>query len=711
MTKTYYSVLTQHGEQLITKAIADKQPLKLLKMAIGDGNGQAVTPDKNATELKNKVYSSNVNQISVDPRNHQQVIFELLIPETEGGFWIREIGLFDNKDKLVAYANCPDSYKPKLDSGSGKVQIIRLILAVSSSDAVELKIDNDVIFAKTGQLQPKTINGNSQNKIDEDGHTHEITKASTSQQGIVQLTNETTSDSETLALTAKAGKELAKKIEEYIPKTQKSDLTNSSSSDTVATSKAVKTAYDKAEDARKLAESKQSPETTLAGYGITDFQVKPGSDDVDNYKTDGHYYFASGQHLPDKNGAWHIEVVSGGQTTAVRQIARKANDTGVKTRFFNGSGWTEWKSVGGDGVPLGAIVAFPKAITNPTGFLKCDGSTIDQRTYPDLYRTLGDKNTLPNLTRSDVGMTAYFATDEIPNGWVEFDKIRDEVTQEKSPELHKYLTKKYGGIQNVPKAEDRFLRNAANELVVGRVQEDAIKTHSLNYGTNHNSSNYQYHVDDNDTIATGNNKTADNYKIRTNGAIFYSGAEETRPKSLILKLCIKAKNTFDDVQFWIKAFGAVENAGMMDASKIAVALQGKSDLGHLHTASQITDFNSAVASQFSYQKIGDVEVRRYPDGTMTQSGKVAFDYSRGTFLYKEVIFPVAFSDVPLILTSLVKPEIEKYNSGLDELNINVISTGITKTKFIINLIDDDSHDTDPKIKVDFMATGRWKEDK
>ncbi|TDF43131.1 phage tail protein, partial [Histophilus somni] len=74
-------------------------------------------------------------------------------------------------------------------------------------------------------------------------------------------------------------------------------------------------------------------------------------------------------------------------------------------------------------------------------------------------KTRGEGNKrLPNLTRSDVGMTAYFATDEIPNGWVEFDKIRDEVTQEKYPELHKYLTKKYGDIQNVPKAEDRFLR-------------------------------------------------------------------------------------------------------------------------------------------------------------------------------------------------------------------------------------------------------------
>ncbi|QQF71431.1 tail fiber protein [Histophilus somni] len=106
------------------------------------------------------------------------------------------------------------------------------------------------------------------------------------------------------------------------------------------------------------------------------------------------------------------------------------------------------------------MVAFPKEVKNPTGFLKCDGTTIEQRTYPDLYRTLGDKNTLPNLTRSDVGMTAYFATDKIPEGWIAFDEIREKVKEDTYPELYKYLIEKYTSIDNVPKAEDRFLRNA-----------------------------------------------------------------------------------------------------------------------------------------------------------------------------------------------------------------------------------------------------------
>ncbi|ARU65495.1 hypothetical protein BTV20_08755 [Histophilus somni] len=348
---------------------------------------------------------------------------------------------------------------------------------------------------------------------------------------------------------------------------------------------------------------------------------------------------------------------------------------------------------------MGAIVAFPKEVKNPTGFLKCDGTTIDQRTYPDLYRTLGNKNTLPNLTRSDVGMTAYFATDEIPEGWIAFDEIKEKVKEDTYPELHKYLTKKYGDIQNVPKAEDRFLRNAANELVVGRVQEDAIKTHYLNYGTNHNSSNYQYHVDNNDTIATGNNKTADNYKIRTNGAIFYSGAEETRPKSLVLKLCIKAQNTFDDVQFWIKAFGTVDNQGMMDASKIAVALQGKSDLGHLHTANHITDFNSAVASQFSYQKIGNVEVRKYPDGTMIQTG-IFTHKSEGYTVKNHVVFPIAFVDKNY--RCFITEKYEDRASGKGQYNWIFMAADTNTQAIITNWYLG---------KSEWLVIGRWKEDK
>ncbi|WP_239499667.1 pyocin knob domain-containing protein [Haemophilus influenzae] len=353
-----------------------------------------------------------------------------------------------------------------------------------------------------------------------------------------------------------------------------------------ASSAAVKTAYDKATEAKEAASAKQSPATTLAGYGIGNFKVEQGQGDANGYKTDGNYYLASGQNLPE-NGAWHIEVVSGGATNAVRQIARKANDNKIKTRFFNGSNWSEWKDAGGDGVPIGAVVSFPRAVTNPVGFLKANGTTFNQQTFPDLYRTLGNSNQLPDLTRSDVGMTAYFAVDNIPAGWIAFDSIRTTVTQQNYPELYRHLVGKYGSISNVPLAEDRFIRNASSNLSVGETQSDEIKKHVHKVRTHWvNSSDSNIFYDKTKTVIDSRLRTStttdDN--LSDNGFMhplldspMATGGDETRPKSLILKLCIKAKNTFDDVQFWVKAFGVVENAGALDAGTLAQNMQALSE--------------------------------------------------------------------------------------------------------------------------------------
>ncbi|WP_080733652.1 phage tail protein [Gallibacterium anatis] len=206
MAKQYYSVLTDYGTQMIASAIARKQPLQITQMAVGDGNGRATTPNSRNTGLVREVHRADISAISVDPRNDKQIIFELTIPENVGGFWIREMGIFDNQNRLVAYANCPDSFKPELTSGSGKVQVVRMILLVSSSDAITLKVDDSVIFATRGQLTPKTITATSQNAVDESGHSHEIDKASTSQAGIVTLDSSIDSEAENKAATPKAVK-------------------------------------------------------------------------------------------------------------------------------------------------------------------------------------------------------------------------------------------------------------------------------------------------------------------------------------------------------------------------------------------------------------------------------------------------------------------------------------------------------------------------
>lgn len=206
MAKQYYSVLTDYGTQMIASAIARKQPLQITQMAVGDGNGRATTPNSRNTGLVREVHRADISAISVDPRNDKQIIFELTIPENVGGFWIREMGIFDNQNRLVAYANCPDSFKPELTSGSGKVQVVRMILLVSSLDAITLKVDDSVIFATRGQLTPKTITATSQNAVDESGHSHEIDKASTSQAGIVTLDSSIDSEAENKAATPKAVK-------------------------------------------------------------------------------------------------------------------------------------------------------------------------------------------------------------------------------------------------------------------------------------------------------------------------------------------------------------------------------------------------------------------------------------------------------------------------------------------------------------------------
>lgn len=357
---------------------------------------------------------------------------------------------------------------------------------------------------------------------------------------------------------------------------------NDESDTKFASSAAVKTAYDKAAEAKEAASAKQSPATTLAGYGIGNFKVEQGQGDANGYKTDGNYYLASGQNLPE-NGEWHIEVVSGGATNAVRQIARKANDNKIKTRFFNGSNWSEWKDAGGDGVPIGAVVSFPRAVTNPVGFLRADGTTFNQQTFPDLYRTLGDSNQLPDLTRSDVGMTAYFAVDNIPNGWIAFDSIRTTVTQQNYPELYRHLVGKYGSISNVPLAEDRFIRNASSNLSVGETQSDEIKKHVHKVRTHWaNSSDSNIFYDKTKTVIDSRLRTTtttdDN--LSDNGFMhplldspMATGGDETRPKSLVLKLCIKALNSFDDVVFWIKSHGEVTNAGTLDAGRLAQDIQ------------------------------------------------------------------------------------------------------------------------------------------
>ncbi|EHL9107017.1 TPA: phage tail protein [Escherichia coli] len=147
MTVKYYAILTNQGAARLANATMLGSKLNLTQMAVGDANGVLPTPDPAQTKLINQKRIAPLNLLSIDPNNQSQIIAEQIIPENEGGFWIREIGLYDDEGVLIAVANCPETYKPQLQEGSGRTQTIRMILVVTNTEAITLKIDPSVVLA------------------------------------------------------------------------------------------------------------------------------------------------------------------------------------------------------------------------------------------------------------------------------------------------------------------------------------------------------------------------------------------------------------------------------------------------------------------------------------------------------------------------------------------------------------------------------------
>lgn len=147
MSKPYYSILTNIGENLVAKATALGTKLDLTTMAVGDGNGKLPAPDPAQTKLINEKRRAAVNSLEIDKNNPNIIIVEHIIPETEGGWWVREIGLFDSEGNLIAVGNCPETYKPRMIEGSGRTQIIRMMIVVKSTECIELKADPSVVLA------------------------------------------------------------------------------------------------------------------------------------------------------------------------------------------------------------------------------------------------------------------------------------------------------------------------------------------------------------------------------------------------------------------------------------------------------------------------------------------------------------------------------------------------------------------------------------
>ncbi|HEA8412800.1 TPA: phage tail protein [Escherichia coli] len=248
-TRKFKTVITDTGAKKLAQAAApDGKPVHLTHMAVGDGGGALPTPDSKQTRLVHEVWRHTVNRVILDATHQNRIIAELVIPPETGGFWIREIGVFDEHGDLIAVGNTAESYKPAVAEGSGRAQTFRTILTVSSTATVALTVDNTMVMATVDYVD---------NELKEHEQSRCHPDASLTAKGFVQLSSATNSDSETLAATPKAVKvayDLANgKYTAQDATTarkglvQLSSATNSTSETLAATSNAVKAAYDNAE--------------------------------------------------------------------------------------------------------------------------------------------------------------------------------------------------------------------------------------------------------------------------------------------------------------------------------------------------------------------------------------------------------------------------------------------------------------------------------
>ncbi|HAW1071698.1 TPA: phage tail protein [Escherichia coli] len=257
MSTKFYTLLTDIGAAKLASAAALGVPLKITHMAVGDGGGVLPTPDAKQTALVNEKRRAALNMLYIDPQNSSQIIAEQVIPENEGGWWIREVGLFDESGALIAVGNCPESYKPQLAEGSGRTQTVRMVLITSSTDNITLKIDPAVVLATRKYVD---------DKISEHEQSRRHPDASLTAKGFTQLSSATNSESEILAATPKAVKAVYDLAAGKAPVShthpwnqitgvpaasltvkgtvQLSSATNSTSETQAATPKAVKAVYD-----------------------------------------------------------------------------------------------------------------------------------------------------------------------------------------------------------------------------------------------------------------------------------------------------------------------------------------------------------------------------------------------------------------------------------------------------------------------------------
>ncbi|MFS3556662.1 phage tail protein [Citrobacter braakii] len=390
MSTKFKTIITTAGAaKLAAATVPGGKKVNLTAMAVGDGGGALPEPNVGQVKLINEVWRHALNKISQDNKNKNYIVAELVIPPEVGGFWMRELGLYDDAGTLIAVANMAESYKPELAEGSGRAQTCRMVIIVSSIASVELSIDATTVMATQDYVD---------DKLAEHERSRNHPDATLKEKGFVQLSSATDSTSESLAATPKAVKaayDLAsgKYTAQDASTAQKGLVQLSSAIDNVseahaATPKAVKAANDNANgrvpSERKVNGHLLAGDISVTSQDIFDGQcveIGPGQD-LDNYQTPGLYFqpananTSAALHYPENNAGSLMVLRSAGITQVYRVYSGSRSYSRSK---YSTQPWTTWTP--DDAFPVGAPIPWPSDIA-PPAYALMQGQSFDKFAYP-----------------------------------------------------------------------------------------------------------------------------------------------------------------------------------------------------------------------------------------------------------------------------------------------------------------------------------------
>lgn len=429
MTAKYRTVVTTAGAAKFAAALTPGgKKVNITAMAVGDGGGKLPQPDAGQTKLINEVWRNKLNKISQDNKNKNYIVAELVIPPETGGFWLREMGLYDDTGTLVAVSNMAESYKPKLEEGSGRAQTLRMVIILSDLASVELSIDATTVMASQDYVDSKLLEHEQSRRhpdatlsakgftqlssaTDSPSETLAATPkavkaaydlarakytaqdATTTQKGIVQLSNATDSESEAHAATSKALKAVvdyasSKYVAQDATTAQKGITrlysgTDSNTEALAATPKAVKTAYDTAVRANENAEGR-----VPKGAGLNTYAELVGDVAVELRQRSGFFNSPSALNGMPGGHPWkhyinsaHGNSVGYNTTIGIDFYGKYIGFAAVCDGKFNA-----WKMIHHDGYnncPVGTPIPWPSD-NIPEGYALMAGQSFNKAVYPFL---------------------------------------------------------------------------------------------------------------------------------------------------------------------------------------------------------------------------------------------------------------------------------------------------------------------------------------